>query len=58
MKINYQKASHFFLMLGLLLLAISYFLFDFEHLLLNLLMYSILTVGFALNLIAVLRSFR
>lgn len=58
MKINYQKTSQFFLMLGLLMLAISYFAYDFEHLVLNLLMYAVLTVGFALNLIAVLRSFR
>lgn len=58
MKIHYQKASQFFLLLGLLLIAVSYFVFDFEHLFLNLLMYAVLTLGFALNLIAVLKSMR
>lgn len=58
MKLNFQKASQLFLILGLLLIAISYFVFNFEHLFLNLLMYAVLTLGFALNLIAVLKGMR
>jgi len=53
-----QKASQTFLILGLLMIAVSYFVFDFEHLVFNLLMYAILSVGFALNLIAVLKGFK
>lgn len=58
MKFNPLKVSHVFLITGFVMMAISYFIYDFENLILNLLMYAILTVGFALNLIAVLRSFR
>lgn len=56
MKFDLQKVSHIFLIAGLVMLAISYFSYDFENLFLNLAMYTILSIGFALNFIAVLKN--
>lgn len=56
MKFDLQKLSHIFLIAGLVMLAISYFAYDFENLLLNLMMYAILSVGFALNFVAVMKN--
>jgi hypothetical protein len=56
MKLTLQKASHIFLIAGLMMLAISYVAYDFENLVLNLLTYAILSIGFALNFIAVLKN--
>jgi hypothetical protein len=58
MKLNFLKASQALLIFGLILMALSYFLFDFENLILNLIMYTVLTVGFALNFIGVLKKSR
>ncbi|MCR6650187.1 MAG: hypothetical protein NVV73_01215 [Cellvibrionaceae bacterium] len=54
MKLNFLKASQVLLILGLILLVVSYFVFDFQNLILNLLMYGVLTLGFLLNFIGVL----
>lgn len=56
MKFDLQRVSHIFLITGLVMLAISYFSYDFENLFLNLAMYTILSIGFALNFIAVLKN--
>jgi hypothetical protein len=58
MKLNFLKASQALLIFGLILMALSYFLFDFENLILNLIMYAVLTVGFVLNFIGVLKKSR
>jgi hypothetical protein len=56
MKLDLQKISHIFLIAGLVMLAIGYFVYDFNHLILNLMMYAVLSIGFALNFIAVIKS--
>ena len=56
MKLDLQKVSHIFLVTGLVMLAISYFGYDFENLILNLMMYAVLSIGFALNFIAVMKN--
>lgn len=53
MKFDLQKLSHIFLITGLVMLTLSYFAYNFENLVLNLVMYAVLAVGFALNFIAV-----
>jgi len=54
MKLSLQKLSQIFLITGMIMFLISYFSFDFENLILNFLMYAVLSVGFLLNFIAVI----
>ncbi|WP_187411027.1 hypothetical protein [Saccharophagus sp. K07] len=54
MKLSLQKLSQIFLIKGMIMFLISYFSFDFENLILNFLMYAVLSVGFLLNFIAVI----
>lgn len=56
MKLDLQKISHIFLIAGLVMLIISYFAYDFKNLILNLMMYTILSIGFLLNFIAVMKK--
>jgi hypothetical protein len=56
MKLDLQKLSHIFLITGLVMLTLSYFAYQFENMILNLTMYAVLSVGFALNFIAVIKN--
>lgn len=56
MKFDLQRVSHIFLITGLVMLVISYFAYRFEMLILNLMMYIVLSIGFALNFISVMKK--